>query len=72
MGTTENMYRHSVLSPYSSLCTFSVLKYIIFSSVLVARSSPGPGAQGLLALSRVAGQVHELSDAGYGLGAVSK
>ena len=32
MDTTENMYRHSVLSPYSIFCAFSVLKHGIFSS----------------------------------------
>ena len=33
MDTTENVYRHSVLSPYSIFCAFTVLKHGIFSSV---------------------------------------
>ena len=30
MGTTENMYRHSVLSSYPNFCAISVLKHGFF------------------------------------------
>ena len=41
MGTTENMYRHSVHSPYSIFCAFSALKHGYFSGVLVKRGKTG-------------------------------
>ena len=35
--TAENMYRHSILSPYSNFCPFTLPNLIIFSSVVLER-----------------------------------
>ena len=53
IGATENMYGHSVLSPYSTFCAFSVLKQGIFSSALSIRyrtmtlAEEGTGIKGI-------------------------